>query len=641
MVSEDKPQESDPSIENENTTENPAFPGEVEGENPEKPSELWEQIGFHKPLAGFFYNLTFSLITMLFGVFMTGAIIQIFYPYPESNGYRGVTGGIFSVFYVVMDLGTHMTMDRFIAENRIKNPGKMLQYIQFFIWYQAFTGLVQTTIVSLYAIYIVPNTDLAYGVWLMLIVATYQYPGYLGVFGGVLGSLQQYNRTAVLGFITGQGFQRITEFTCVLLGRWWGMQDPAIGEIMGIAIGANIGVYIDDFFAMWLSAYYFSKAMKQEGFKARDCFRVEFDRKLIKEAAVFGIKTGMPSLIGVATGLIILWQYIEYVPQYTTFSTLSGLIGGIAGFVNWAGVSAPTPLLAEAYLNGKKKLTQYYIAQSWRYMVAFQCLFLPATLGIYLVIGQFFDVFSMENYLLAIPFFFPNLIREAQQPYTSFADALQLGTNHPTFLMGLRFAEEMLKIFFQTLWVVWLRLPEKYGLKALIWIIPCGIYPAILFKTIIAYFWINHKIVKIKFAKYQTFVAPPLASMFIFGVLAFMLYFVFPPLEQSIGFIAAIIILLVAMILLLMFGYLPLTGLLGAWDTENLRDFRHAAVMSGPSRFYVMPMYKLTELACKKSKLHNRFRLDWDEAMKEAQELVELKKSHQEITYEDVKKAYT
>ncbi len=130
-------------------------------ERKESPAELWEKIGFHKPLAGFWYNLIFSLISMILGLFISGVIVNIFYPYPESNGYRNVTGGIFGLLFTIFDLGTHMTMDRFIAEARIKNPARMLNYIQYFVWYQAFTGLVQVTVVSIYALFIVPNGPLA------------------------------------------------------------------------------------------------------------------------------------------------------------------------------------------------------------------------------------------------------------------------------------------------------------------------------------------------------------------------------------------------------------------------------------------------------------------------------------------------
>nr|MDO8119357.1 hypothetical protein [Candidatus Sigynarchaeota archaeon] len=609
-------------------TESPAGAQTTAPERKESPEELWEKIGFHKPLAGFWYNLIFSLISMILGLFISGVIVNIFYPYPESNGYRNVTGGIFGLLFTIFDLGTHMTMDRFIAEARIKNPARMLNYIQYFIWYQAFTGLVQTSVVSIYALFIVPSGPLAYGMWLMLIVATYQYPGYLGVFGGVLGSLQQYNKTAVLGFICGEGFQRLTELTFVFLGRMWGMSDPAIGEIMGIAIGACIGVYVDDFFAMWLSAWFFTQSMKGEGIKARDCFRVGFNWGIIKECVIFGVKTGAWSLIGVFTGQVLLWINIIFIPQFTTFSTLCGLMSGISGFVNWGGVSAPTPLIAEAFMNGKKKLTQYYFAQSLRYIVLFQLLFLPSILTVYLVLNKFFVAFNMVYYIAALPFFFSTLIRNFQQPYTSFADSIQLGTNHPTFLMWLRGSEEMLKIFFMLLWIVWLDLPGKYGLPALVWIIPCGEYPAILYKTILSYLFTHKKVVKIKIMYWQTLAAPIMSGAVVFGLLITMLNFVFNPVEAALGFYPALGFAIGILLLLLLFGYLPLTALFGAWDTTSLADFKSAARMSGPSKWFVWPMYLLTEKACKKSKLFNRFAFPAEEALAEARDLLEQKESH-------------
>ncbi len=564
----------------------------------------------------------------MLSIFLTGIIVNIFYPYPESNGYRNVTGGLFVLFFLVMDLGTHMIMDRFIAEARIKNPKKMLHYIQFFIAYQAFTGLIQVTVVSIYAVFILPNTTLSYGVWLMLIVATYQYPGYLGVFGGVLGSLQQYNKTAVLGFITGEGFQRLTELSFVFLGRLWGMSDPAIGEIMGIAIGACIGVYVDDFFAMWLSAWFFSKAMRAQGIKARDCFRQDFDRALVKECVVFGVKTGLPWLEYAFANLVLLYMYIQFIPQYTTFSALASLMGGISGLVNWGGVSAPTPLLAESYLNDKKKLTQYYIAQTFRYISLFQFLFLPTIITVYFVLDKFFVFFNMTNYMLALPFFFSSLLRNLQQPYTSFADSLQLGTNHPTSFMWLCIGQDVLRIIIMPLWIVWLALPAKFGIAALIWVIPCGEYPAIMFKTILAYVYVNKRVCKLKVGWWQTAVAPVVSGACVLGILVAVLVFVYTPLEASLGFLPAIGIALVMMFVAMMFVYLPLTGVLGGWDTDSLREFKYAARMSGPSKWFVWPMYQITERACQKSKLFNKYRIKADDAIAEARELLAIKVSH-------------
>jgi len=66
--------------------------------------------------------------------------------------------------------------------------------------------LVQITLISSWCLYVVPNTQLAYGIWIMLLVITKQWPGFPGVFKGVLNSLQQYNRKAMIDFIQLYGF---------------------------------------------------------------------------------------------------------------------------------------------------------------------------------------------------------------------------------------------------------------------------------------------------------------------------------------------------------------------------------------------------------------------------------------------------
>src|SRR5271157_4476973 len=518
--------------------------------------EMWEAIGFHKPLAGFWYNLTFSLITLVTGLVFSGALLSIFYPYPESNGYRSVTSGIFSLFFTVMGLGTSMTMDRFIADARLRDPKKMILYVQYFIWYHAFTGIIMCTAVSAYALFFVPRytSDLSYGIWMMVIIASYQYPGFLGVFSNVLGSLQYYHKTAIMGFVTGQIFNRITELTFVYLGRLWGMADPAMGEILGIAIGADLSALVNSFFGMWVSAYYFTKAMQHEGVRVRDCFRVDFDRALVWQCLSFGIKTGMPGLIGVVTGLIMLWENIIYIPQYTTLNTLAGLAGGISGFVNWGGVSAPTPALAESYLNGKKKLTEYYVSATIRYITLFHMLFLPMTLSLLFILDKFLLFFNLTNYLLAVPFFIPSLVNQFQQPYTSFADSIQLGCNRPNFLMGIRFTEESLKVFFTTLWLIILALPVVYGYNALIWILTCGVQPAILFKTFVAYIRIHKTIVKVVIPKWQVFVAPTIACGIMLVVLISLFLFVITPLITIAGFIVALIVAVLCLLFIVKIG---------------------------------------------------------------------------------------
>ena len=266
-------------------------------------SVLWDEIGFHKPMAGFWYNIIYTIIGILISAVVMGKLMSFFYPFPESWGYKDIAFGMFALMFSLFDIGTGSVMSRFIPEANINNPEKMLHYIQYFVWYQMITGLFQTTIVSVYAIFFVPETHLAYTVWIMLIASTTQYPGFLGVFRGVLDSLQQFHKTQTLNFLTSTIFQRITEMGFVYLGKLYGEAHPEVGVILGIAIGAAIGMYVDDFGAMLLSSYFFSKVMKDYGIKSSHCFRIDFTWKEIKPVFMFALKTGLP---GILTGTLSL-----------------------------------------------------------------------------------------------------------------------------------------------------------------------------------------------------------------------------------------------------------------------------------------------------------------------------------------------
>ncbi len=593
--------------------------------------QLWDEIGFHKALAGFWYKLIFSLFSMIFGIAIIGLYYKYLYPFPESAGYRSAATGIFGLFFTVFDLGTWACMDRFIAEAQIKNPKRMVHYIQYFIWYQMITGLLQTTAVSVYALFIVPRQNLAYAVWIMLIHSTTQYPGFLGVFRGVLSSLQEFNKSEVLGFVSGEVFQKITEVAFVLWGRHWGMNNPEIGEIMGIAIGATIGFYVDDFMATALSAWYFTKVMKERGIKAKDCFLIGFDWKLVKEVAVYGLKSGMPNVFGVAVGLYQLWLWISFVPQYTTFITLSGMASGIANTINQAQSMPITMLISEAYNNGKKKLTQYYIAQAWRFYATVQFFFIGIILIVFSVLRPAYQVLGLsDNYIQSIPFIIPWLVRHTQQPYTSLGDSILAGTDHPTRLMYLRFFEEIMKVVFMTLWIhpAFLGLPDKLGFSAIVWIIPCGIYPAIMWKTILMYKYTHENIVKLKFAWWQTFGAPTIAGLgtYFLGYLGKITFFDYLH-ARGLTMVGIIIMFIYAISLIFIF-FFPVTSLLGGWDDNNLRDFRKAMIMSGPSKPLVWIMYKSVEIPSRISKYHDQFGISADEAEEEAWELLQLKKAN-------------
>lgn len=583
----------------------------------------WERVGFSRPLGGFFYNYLLSLLALLIGFVFVGYLLGIFYPYPEGQGYRDVAGALFALLFQIMDIGTAYGIERFIAEWRVKNPRKMLHYIQFFVWYQMFTGLAQTTAIAIWALWYLPQTNLTYATWLFLIISTTQYPGMLGYFKSALNGLQKFHKIAILDFIGGQVFQNLTNVVFILLGRYLGAQDPAIGELMGLAIGAAVGAYVDDFFAMALSAKFFQRAVKDFGFSVRDCFGHDFDRALVKECLSFGLQVASGPLWGTFVGWTINLYWINLVPQWTTWTTLSTVASGLANIVTVGSGIQLTSATSESFLNGKKSLAQFYIAQTWKYftMFAFPLLviigvFLPVILSVALSFQ------GAENYVLAVPFLLPWIVRHLQQPPTSTADMILVGASRPTFLSIIRFCEECLKLFLMTLFIVWLELPQTYGITAIVWLVPCGIYPAILWKTILLWVYIHKRIVPVKIPYWQAFAAPGLASLCMIGVSYLYLGTAWPFLEASVGVIGAGAISLVFALTVLLSVYFFFYSFFGGWDDFGLRTFREAKAMSGPSKPLITFMGWFLELGVKISPLHGRFPIPAERARKEALELM-------------------
>ncbi|GAB4325150.1 MAG: hypothetical protein Kow0069_31030 [Promethearchaeota archaeon] len=595
--------------------------GELEGRFADL--DPWEKIGFVRPLGGFFYNYVLSLLTLLIGFLLIGYLLGLFYPWPEAEGYRAIVGSLFALLFQIFDIGTAYGISRFIAEWRVKNPRVMLHYIQFFVWYQMFTGLVQTSVIAAWALIYLPQTSLAYATWLFLLVSTTQYPGMLGYFKAALDGLQKFDKIAILDFVGGQVFQNATNVIFILLGRYLGARNPAVGELMGLAMGAAIGSYVDDFFAMALSAHYFGKAVRPFGFSVRDCFGHEFDWPLVKQCVSFGVQVAAGPLYGTFVGWVINLYWINLVPQWATWTQLSSVASGLANIVTVGSGIKLTAATSESFLNGKKYLAQFYIAQTWKYytMFAFPMLviigvFLPVILEVALSIQ------GAENYVLAIPFLLPWIVRHMQQPPTSTADMIMVGASKPTQLTIVRFVEECLKLLLMTLFVPLLDLPGRYGFRAIVWLVPCGIYPAILFKTTLLWFYIHKKIVPVRIPGWQTFVAPSLASVVMIGVSYAFLLLLWPLMAANLGILAAGGLALLFALTVLLATYMFFYAWFGGLDEFGFRTFREAKDMSGPSKPLIGFLFAFVKAGVRSSPLHDKFPIPSEDARREALELM-------------------
>lgn len=585
---------------------------------------LWEQVGFTRPLGGFFYNFVLAIVGLIIGLVFVGFLLSWLYPWPEAEGYRSIAGVYYSLLFSIMDIGTAYGIERFVAENRIKNPRKMLQYLQFFIWYQMITGLFQTTFVSIWSLYYIPHTTLAYTIWIFLILSTTQYPGCLGFFKAALKGLQYFHKAAILDFIGEYFFQQLTNIIFILLGRYWGSQNPQIGELMGLAIGAAIGAYIDDFFATALSLVFFNKVTKQFGFTWKDALRHDFDKKLAWECLSFGARVAIGPLWGTFVGFTINMYWITYVPQWATFSTLSSIGRAVADLLKLGEGINLVPATSESFLNGKNKLAQFYIAQSFKYWTFFSIpMIFIITAYVPTILHAALLIQGAENYALAVSFIFPWIIYNFQENVTHTADNIIVGASRPNFLMMTRLLEETGKLLLMTTWIVWLQIPQRFGITGVIWVHSMGIWPAVICKTIAGWWFINKKIVKVHVPLWQTFVAPLLASgcMFVFSIIY--LNTIHPILESNIGVLpAGIVTALFAFLVMFAFVYLSLYGFFGGFDDFGFKVFKTAGQMSGPSKILMLIIANLVQIGIKISPFHNKHAIPSKFAELEAFELM-------------------
>jgi len=618
----------------ENGNKNPEMePKEIKNMDKE---ELWDQIGFHKLLAGFWYNITYTLIGILLSATLMGALMNMFYPFPESLGYKQMVWQTFSVVFLAFDLGTGMVMDRYIAKENITNPRKMMKYIQYFIWYQAITGLIQITAISIYALYFVPDSNKAYAVYLMLICGSTQYPGFLGVFRNVLDSLQHYNKTQLLNFLTGTLFQRLTEIGFVYLGKLYGQAHPEVGEILGVSIGGMIGLYVDDFFAMLVSAKFFAGVMEDYGIRPIDCLRVDFTWEEVKEPFLYGIKTGIPGLINSTLGFINFTLWVNYLPQYTTYATLAAIGTSIPNVMTWFGTPRISALLSESYQNDKKDLTRYYIGQYVRFHAEIQGFFVPLLLIVSTVLPIAWNVMGMVNYLPAIIFVVPGLVLRIVTPYLGIPNQLQYAIGKPNFAIITSLLNNIMNTIFLLGTIVWWNIPEK-NVGAIPWLYVCYTLPFGVLFSALNYWFVNKKILTLKIPFKQIFFGFVIPAFLTYGATYLGKILIFDNLFPKFGFYVAAIVSVAIFLVAILGVFFPFSALFGGWDDENLAEFEKAAYMAGPSKMFAIPVFKLVNWACKKSKYHNKFAPDMETIERQARELLMIKLANREEFQEEKK----
>lgn len=592
----------------------------------------WELIGFHRGLGREFYQIIIELITAALYMVVLGYLMPILNPFPEIQGYKKVADGLFLIIYRIFDMGTNFGLNRFIAEYRVKDPKRMVQYVSFTFWYQSFTGLVQISLLSYYMFQIFVNSNLAYLTWIMLLQMQKQYPGCLGIFRGTLEGLQHFNKVEIINLVQNQIFEQVSVLVLVITFRFYGEGNVSYGILMMIILGHVIGSYIDDVLFSFVSMYYLKKILtKYFNLNLHDMFRLGWSKQVIRDVLYYGLQG---SVFPVLAGFVETWVLLIWVAEINAFTTWVALIStgmGLAGPIGQFGDFALQTSIAESYSNGKKKLAEFYLAYSLRWRLFFMTMLtmvLFAALPFYMI--AITDLKAFEYYEGAELFLIPGVIYKLLRIYVDIPTSVMIGAKKISQHNILRVIEELGKVFFTWLLVSVFRIHETWGIVGLTLIVGYRhVIPYFGIKALGGMLYVHKKIVPVKFYWMPTFVIPIIASLPSIGIAQLYYYTAFFPMANAIGLIPTLAIAVSMLFMIILFTFFPLNALFGGFDDYQIHTFKKAIDLSGPSKPIFKQVYKLVRMgtrAARKIGWHGKFPIPWEEAHVQMRELMLMKR---------------
>ncbi len=567
----------------------------------------WEQVGFHRPLAGFLFLIAVGLVLFIvIMIYQQQVLYGVLLPSAQARGVWSVITTFFNTVWLLFDWGTSTAFIKFFAERRVDDPREGIKYAQLYVWWQAITGTIQLGLVILIAALVVPHTGYAFMSYYLILHALIQFPGFLIVFQNTLRAFQKQDYDQLLNLIFYLAPILVQSATVYLLGRW-GAANPVFGKSMGGVFGLGIGAYLTQI-VVFVVGYVM---LKRLGYNTRVLFMAHFDRKTLTTALKFGTPVTIAGVVGalgytVQTVLIaehILnwtevqgnWDVVSPQGLIMAYSAIAGLYYGLM------------PAISEAFSHGRRALTRYYVAQGFKYG-GFFSVFLASAL---ISVGDRFILGAMgPDYTRAAGWMVAMALWGMIQFPAWFADRLQEGVGRPDLQMWLLTMEQTMRV------ILMFALMPSMGVSGLI----MAYLIALPLKNVVAW-WVNRRVIlPFRIYWWQTAGAPLLAG----AVNAALLRGLGNVMGgDEINQITSVILFFIALL-----PSLPIfclfAGLFGGWDDQGLAELRRAAGLSSLGKPIAWTIYHASALGARLSPLHGRFPIDvYDSAQAEAQTLTE------------------
>ena len=565
----------------------------------------WEQVGFHRPLSGFLVALSTGVVLFIPLIIYQNLILPSFIlPSAQALGIWGRVTQFFNLAWFVFDMGTSIAFVKYMAQHRVDDPRRGIQYGQVFVWWQLLSGAVQVALVVALAATVAPRSAYALYAWSVIIHAFIQIPGFYRLFLYAFGGLQRSDYARYLDLGLNVLLPMIVQPIFVGIAYAWGRAHPAFGGAMGGLLGLGIAAYAAEILTFALGLWLYRRI----GLNARVLFLAHFDWDVVKKSFRFGVfemlgsaawSFGQAAEIWITQARLInyaeIWGNWVLAQNFVfAFNVVSTLTDGTMASIS------------EAISHGRKILSQYYsvMIYKWGGMIS---AFLAAVL--LAVAPRFIIGASGADFARAAAYAVPLLIWGAVQYPSWVGDVTQLGSNKPYLKSALVAGEQVIRVI-----LAWILL-ERFQVNALI----IAYFVGIMTKNVTAYF-VNHKLCyPQKFFFWQSIGAPLLAA----GVHYLLMDRLSALIWQGDEITSIVIFFIGVLPSLPVFMFLY--GLFGGWDDATLGEFRDAAAMTGLVRgMVVWMMVKPTALGARLSPLNNRFPISIREsAMMEARELTE------------------
>jgi O-antigen/teichoic acid export membrane protein len=569
----------------------------------------WEVVGFHRPLSGFIYNYLLNLFIIIpFNLLVTFWIDRNFInPFLEARGAGGVVSQALLFLVPLLDLGTSQAMVKYFAEYRVKEPGRAITYMQFFVWFHLLLGIIAVAALGLLGAIELPDTAFAYLSWFVVLSTLGGFPPIGQSFFNLFRAQQRFDYAQLL-ILLGYVMNPVVQMSGAILGRHWGLMHPIFGEGMGVVMGFACGSIFGNLLIGLISSLFYH----QMGMRLLTIVLAHFDGDTIRKSILYGVKLTAGSVMPLLSWGAVPIAMAALLPNFLELNEIWLLIYGLTFAYLETGVyifSTMMPSMSESYSQEMRALTQRYIDQGLRWGL------IATTMmgGAYVVFcGPLIAGLLPPQYRRAIGVLILIHIFRLFDFFTRAPDQVFQAAGRSGTFTWAALIEHVTRVILVWFFIKW------WGFHGLFW----AFSAAAVLKAIFVWPVMAKYIIDPVFSVWQTFVNPMVAAVGNYLILSAIASAIWRgPGDWTNTWLTVIITLLGSLPI-----YMFICAFLG-WDDAELREFKDAVDMV-PAPFGVIAhmMYAIVDLGTRLSPFHNRFpsKLD-EEASREAAMLTSAK----------------